>query len=405
MKKGINQLTKGTANFNLIGKAVINNYTFGIDKESRNGSDWIYNQMQLKVNTGEYGDIKSEMMGGYGSERDNVVYVHGRKDDNKDDFKNSFTIAWEDRFDEEVLKTIGDMCFITVGLEKDENEKVIYKKFLSQYDAITYIKEHLKDGEIVNVKGNLSYQIYNGSLSVKKEITSIALSSAEEKDFKAIFTQTLLVESDGVGKPNKETRTLPITAYVIDFANEFDGKNIIRMVNGKKKKGTNIPMVKEFDFKIGEDIEKVKKMVKYFKAKNKKVTEITVEGIFKQGGNLETQQVTLDDIPDDIKELIELGLYDEKEILDKQAFANGANKSPEEMLIIRPRVNMVGDEGSRTPQMAVEPDKYNEDDLYIDNVLEVNGAKFDILEDEAEDIEEETEVEEDDIFSDEDWDF
>ena len=206
-------------------------------------------------------------------------------------------------------------------------------------------------------------------------------------------------------KPNKETRTLPITAYVVDFANEFDGKNIIRMVNGKKKKGTNIPMVKEFDFKIGEDIEKAKKMVKYFKAKNKKVTEITVEGIFKQGGNLETQQVTLDDIPDDIKELIELGLYDEKEILDKQAFANGANKTPEEMLIIRPRVNMVGDDGNKTPQMAVDPDKYNEEDLYIDNVLEVNGAKFDTSEGEVEDLTEETEVEEDDIFSDDDWDF
>lgn len=404
MAKEINQLTKGTANFNLIGGANVTNYTFTMDKESQK-SDWIYNQMQLKVNTGEYGDIKSEMMGGYGSERDNVIYVHGRKDDNKDDFKNSFTIAWEDRFDEEVLKTIGDMCFITVGLEKDENEKVVYKKFLSQYDAIEYIKEHLKDGEIINVKGNLSYQIYNGNLSIKKEITSIALSGAEEKDFKATFTQTLLVESDGVGKPNKETRTLPITAYVVDFANEFDGKNIIRMVNGKKKKGTNIPMVKEFDFKIGEDIEKAKKMVKYFKAKNKKVTEITVEGIFRQGGNLETQQVTIDDIPDDIKELIELGLYDEKEILDKQAFANGANKSPEEMLIIRPKVNMVGDEGNKTPQMAVDPDKYNEEDLYIDNVLEVNGAKFDILDDEVEDIEEENEVEEDDIFSDDDWDF
>lgn len=404
MAKEINQLTKGTANFNLIGRANITNYTFTMDKESQK-SDWIYNQMQLKVHTGEYGDIKSEMMGGYGSERDNVIYVHGRKDDNKDDFKNSFTIAWEDRFDEEVLKTIGDMCFITVGLEKDENEKVVYKKFLSQYDAIEYIKEHLKDGEIINVKGNLSYQIYNGNLSIKKEITSIALSGAEEKDFKATFTQTLLVESDGVGKPNKETRTLPITAYVVDFANEFDGKNIIRMVNGKKKKGTNIPMVKEFDFKIGEDIEKAKKMVKYFKAKNKKVTEITVEGIFRQGGNLETQQVTIDDIPDDIKELIELGLYDEKEILDKQAFANGTNKSPEEMLIIRPKVNMVGDEGNKTPQMAVDPDKYNEEDLYIDNVLEANGAKFDIPDDEVEDIEEENEVEEDDIFSDDDWDF
>ena len=164
-------------------------------------------------------------------------------------------------------------------------------------------------------------------------------------------------------------------------------------------------MSKEFNFRIGEDIEKAKKMVKYFKAKNKKVTEITVEGIFKQGGELETQQVTIDDIPDDIRELIELGLYDEKEILDKQAFANGNNKAPEEMLILRPRINMVGDDGNKTPQMAVDSDKYNEDDLYIDNVLEINGAKFEEVEDESEDeIMDEAENDED-IFNDEDWDF
>ena len=405
MAKEINQLTKSVSNFVIVGKANVTQYTFGLNQESKK-SDWIYNQMNLKVDTGVNGSIKSEMMGGYGSERNNVVFVHGKKDDGKDDFKNSFTIAWEDRFDEEILKTVGDRCFITVGLEKGEDDKVIYKKFLSQYDAIEYINKHLKDGDVVNVKGDIKYQLYNGTLSVKKEVTSIVLSSAKEEDFRATFTQTLLVESDGIGKPNKETRTLPITAYVVDFSNEFDGKQIVRMVNGKKKKGLNIPMVKEFDFKIGEDVEKAKRMVKYFKAKNKRVTEITVEGIFKQGGGLETQQVTIDDIPEDIRELIELGLYDEKEILDKQAFANGGNKAPEEMLILRPRVNMVGDDNNKSPQIAYEPDKYNEDDLFIANILEVNNAKFDDEEEQEEEFVEETDTEDDDdIFEDEDWDF
>lgn len=404
MAKEINQLTKGTSQFNLVGKANVTQYTFGLDQESKK-SDWVYNQMNLKVDTGVNGSIKSEMMGGYGSERANVVFVHGKKEDGRDDFKNSFTIAWEDRFDEEILKTVGDRCFITVGLEKDEENKVIYKKFLSQYDAIKYINEHLKDGDVVNIKGDIKYQLYNGALTVKKEVTSLALSSAKEEDYRATFTQTLLVESDGIGKPDKETRTLPITAYVVDFANEFDGKQIIRMVNGKKRKGTNIPMIKEFNFKIGEDVEKAKRMVKYFKAKSRKVTEITVEGIFRQGGGLETQQVTIDDIPEDIRELIELGLYDEKEILDKQAFANGGSKAPEEMLILRPRVNMVGDDNNKSPQIAYEPDKYNEDDLFIANVLEVNGAKFD-EEEEFEEIVEEVDTEDnDDIFEDEDWDF
>lgn len=402
MAKEINKINKGAANFNLVGKAVVDTYTYGINKESQK-SDWIYNQLGLKVNCGEYGKIKSEAMGGYGSERQNFVYVHGIDTDGKDDFKNSFTIAWEDRFDEDILKTVGERCFLTVGLERDTDGKVIYKKFLTQYDMIEYIKENLKDGDIVNVKGNLSYQLYNEKLTVKKEITSIALSSAEEKDFKATFTQTILTESGSVGKPNKETRTVPIDSYIVDFSKEFDGKKIVRMVNGKKKEGLNIPLAKTFDFQIGEDVEKSKKMVRHFKAKNKKVTEITVEGIFKQGNGLDTQQVTLDDIPDDIKELIELGLYDEKEILDKQAFANGSNKSPEEMIITRPKVNTSGDEGNKILGVAVDTDKYNEDDLFIENVLEINGAKFDETEEaEVEELEEE---QENDPFDDEDWDF
>ena len=45
-------------------------------------------------------------------------------------------IAWDDRLDEDVLEEVGDLCFITVGLERGADGKVIYKKFISQYDAI-----------------------------------------------------------------------------------------------------------------------------------------------------------------------------------------------------------------------------------------------------------------------------
>ena len=65
----------------------------------------------------------------------------------KDDFSDDgrITVAWEDRLNENVLKEIGDMCFINVGLEKDKNGKTFYKNFLSEYDAIAYIKEHLEE--------------------------------------------------------------------------------------------------------------------------------------------------------------------------------------------------------------------------------------------------------------------
>lgn len=407
MAKEINQVLRGTSTFNLVGKAIVNSYTFSMDKESKSGSDWVYNQMQLKVKTNE-GDIQAEMMGGYGSARKNQVYVHGTKvnDNGKtvDDFKNSFVIDWEDRFDEEILEKVGERCFINVGIEKDENGKVVYKKFLSEYDAIQYIESGLKDGDVVNVKGDLSYQMYNGNLSVKKNIRSIVLSNKEEKDFKATFTQTILTDNSSLGKPDKETRTLPIDCYIVDFSKEFDGKKIIRMVNGKKKEGLNIPMPKTFDFRIGEDLEKAKKMVKYFKAKNKKVSEITVDGIFTKGGNLETVQVTIDDVPEDIKELIELGMIDETEVLEKIAFANGGNKKPEQMIILRPHVDMVANGDQKTPSLAVVSDKYNEDDLMIENVLEVNGARFEDEEQPELDLEDDSPFgTEDDTEDDIDW--
>ena len=374
----LTEVKKGISTFNLIGKAKVSDFTFSLDQESQKpNSDWVYSKINLGVDCGVNGIIYADMMGGYGSDRDNYVYVHGVDKDGKDDYDNNFKIDWEDRFDETIFDTIGNNCFITVGLEKDENGKTIYKKFLSEYDAIDYINDNLQDGTIINVKGNLQYQKYNDKLSVKKNITSIVLSKAEEDKFKATFTQTLLVESDAVGKPDKDTMTVPVIATLIEYMKKFDDKKVFNSKTNKQ--GMNLPIMKEFYVQINEeDKNKTALLLKQFKAKSKKVTEIVVDGIFTRGA-LETTEVKEDDIPDDIKELIEMGVIDKEDVLGKMAFANGGNK-PERMIITNPNIKMIEVDGGKRPSINRVADKYTQDDINPILVIE----QFGYFEDEIE---------------------
>ncbi|MBY6838675.1 hypothetical protein [Clostridium botulinum] len=389
-EKVLTQLKKGTSSFNLIGKAKVSDFTFKLDVESsKEDSDWIYNQMNLGVECGEYGTIYCDLMGGYGSDRENKVYVHGKTEEGKDDFKSNFTIDWEDRFDEEVLKSVGDVCFIKVKL--DENEE---KKFISQYDAIKYINDNLEEDTIVNVKGNLEWSKYNDTIQAKKTITSIVLSKAEEKDFKATFIQTVLLDKDSIGKLDKETRTIPINTYIVEnIRGSFDGKSLVHKKGGKIVKSMNLPLPKTFNFLVGEDVEQAKKMLKVFKSKGKGVTQLGINGYFSRGG-VNTVSVTEDDIPDDIKELIDLGYVNKDEILGQIALKNGGKK-PEQLFIKSPHIKYSG-EDIKMPSVDRIDSLYEEDDINVAMILESIGAN-----EEDESIEAVIEDKEDDEDSDE----
>lgn len=350
--------------FTLIGEARINkDYTYKLDEKSEK-SDWIYNSLNLGVYCGEkYGTVYTELMGGYGAERDNVIYVHGKDEDGRDDFENKFTIDWEDRFDDNILETIGDLCFMTVGLEKYESksknseskeEKVYYKKFLSAYDMIQYINENLDDGMVINVKGNLKYSQYNGNTQVKKEINSLVLSKVEDPaDYKAKFLQTMLLTKDSVGKTDKKTGVTPIYAKVLDYVKEYKGKEVKQ----------NIPYSKSFEYEMDLDNPEMNKKVidKVFKV-SKDVTEITFEGDLIEGGA--TVIPTEDDLPDDIKTLIEIGVYSLEEAIEKCTVNSGREKR---MVIRKPHIKMTEDkEGVKTPVLQKFERKYTEDDLILD---------------------------------------
>jgi hypothetical protein len=352
------ELKKGRATFNLIGEVKINDYTFKLDEQSQN-SDWVYNAMNLGVNCGNGNIVYAEMMGGYGSERDNVVYVHGVKENESgkmiDDYDNRFTIDWDDRLDEDMFELIGDNCFITIGIEKDIKDKTVTKKFLSAYDAIEYLSEHLEDGMVVNVKGNLKYSEYDGKVQVKKEITSIFLSKADSEDkYKATFTQTVLADVNSIGKLDKEKASFPIDAYVVDYVGKIDGKQI-------KK---NVAFTKTFELEVDkEKPENTKKLLnKLFKPEKKNyLVEVTVEGDLIEGQSI--VDITEDDIPEDIKDLIDMGAYTLEEAMAKCAGAVGGNSREKRMIIRKPSITYVGKDDDRKPVISIDKQKYLESDL------------------------------------------
>ena len=408
-QKELTPLKKGTSTFNLVGRAIVNDYTFGLDKNSSK-SDWIYNQMRLSVDCGEDGKFTAESMGGYGASRQNKVYVHGRKQNDAgrevDDFDNRFEIDWEDRLDEDNFDVIGDMCFFEVGLEKDTNDKTVSKKFLTQYDMIQYISDNIEDGMIVNIKGNITYSEYEGTPQINREVKSIFLSSATEDKFRASFIQTMLVDIDSVEKPDKETKTISVLPAVVEYTREFNEKQVFgkdKRGNIKDRPGMMLPLRKQFFIRYtDETLDKVKKLLKIMRPKKKgTVNEITVEGRFnKMGETLDTKEVTLDDLDDETREMIEAGYLDEKEILDKIAFSQGGSKKPDMMVITKPHLKITTTGEGENKKTVTSLDKkegiYTEDDIDTLEVINYFGRLGNEEEDDEEpqeDVSEDTEAE------------
>lgn len=382
-------LKKGKATFNLIGRVKVTDKTFNLDNSYDSG--WTDNSMYVGVDCGNGNTVYAEMRSGFFPDKDNVIRAYSK--DEKDDAgkSKSVEIAWEDRLDESLYDSISDSSFLTVGVEKDVKDKTVYKKFLTAYDAVEYLNEHLEDGMIVNVKGTIGYNEYEGNVSAKKEITSIVLSKIDdEADFKATFSQTILVDSKSIGKKNDDKGTMELAAYVVDYVGKpkIDGEKI------EVKKNVTYP--KTFEVAINENPEITAKMLqRFFKPKKGKITEITVTGNLVEGGS--TVNITEDDIPDDIKELIEMGLYSEEEAEKKIAAGNGNRER--RMIIVKPDIIYVGTGDDRKPTVAFEDGKYDEDDLYFYEQALLDAGTEPSSDNDTDSESEETSSEDDDLLA------
>lgn len=348
-------LKKGKASFNLIGRVKRTDKSFNLNNTYDSG--WTDNSMYIGVDCGNGNVVYSEMRSGFFPDNESTIRAYSKDDKDENGKSKSVEIAWEDRLDESILDTVADTSLITVGVEKDVHGKTVYKNFLQAYDAVEYLDEYLEDNVVVNVKGNLGYSEYDGNVSVKKDITSIVLSKVEdENDFKATFSQTILIEPKCIGETLEEKGTIELDAYVVDYVGKpkVDGKKV------EVKK--NVVFPKTFEIEINENPEITAKMIKRFfdPKKRGQVNEITVAGKLVEGGS--TVTITKDDIPDDIKELIEMGVYSEDEAVKKIAVGGNGNRE-RRMIVVKPDIVYVGQGDDRKPTVAFEEGKYEEDDL------------------------------------------
>ena len=309
--------------------------------------------MNLGVDCGEsHGVIYSELMGGYSEVNANVIYAFGKREEDAKESK-QIVVAWDDRFNEEILEQIDDMSFVSVGLERTDKGNLFVKKFLSAYDAIAYVKDHLTEDMVVNVKGTIKYSKYNDAVQVRKNITSIVLSKVENPaDFKAAFTQSILIDKDSASLKSidKDKGVMYVDARVLDYVKE---------VNGIEVKG-QYPYNKQFEFEMdfSNEAQCKKIMEKLFKVK-KGIDQITFEGEFIEGGAVVT--ATLADLPDDIKELVEMGVFTEEEACAK-CTANGSKER--RMVLKKPLIRLVGDD--KIPVIQRFENRYEEEDLILD---------------------------------------
>ena len=341
------------SNFVFVGNAIVNDKTFELDLESEK-SDWIYNRMNLGVDCGEKSGLCfCEMMGGYGSERDNVIKVFGKDEEGKDDFNTQIEIDWEDRFDEDIIKDTAKGSLITVGLEKTTDDKTYYKNFLSAYDAIAYINEHLKQDMTIRVSGKIKYEYYNGNVYVKKIADNIVLSNKEKEDFEATFKQTILLTKDSIGVDNKAKGVFLVNAKVLEYFKSINGYE----VTGKKK---FIPIPKTFeyavDFEKPEMVDKVKQML--FSVR-REVTQITFNGKFVESGA--TVKTTIDDLDDDIKDMIEAGIYSLEDALEDASQNGGVDRR---MILTKPLLNKASAEEKTKATIKKIEKAYKEQEMY-----------------------------------------
>jgi hypothetical protein len=394
------ELKKKESDFKIVGKAIVNDFTFKLDEQSQNNENYIYHSLGLRVDVGDGNQVYSGLMGGYDTKEPRDIYVHGRKgDDNKqDDFQNKFQVGWDERFDEDIIKKVGRKCYFTAGLEKDDNDKTIYKNFLHEYDFISYVSEHLKNDMWVNVSGNFTYEPYNSNVNRKKQINRIIMLDyqfievekgkgsfeqitneedlkkhiendkkvfnskgkkfiskefgdfeLDESGFYAVGKQRFLFDTDSIGKKDTERDVVDITGYVVDYLYKV----------GSQKIKKNILFEQTLQLPLSKYGDKVDKILKFYFTPKEKNGTVWLGVGFNIVEGAETTLSSIEDLPEDLQEQLECGLLTEEEALARCTTGDKEQKIVFQKILTQ---NVEDANGDKQPVSIRDYDEYTIDD-------------------------------------------
>ncbi len=200
---------------------------------------------------------------------------------------------------------------------------------------------------VVNISGNVEYSVYNDEVQSRKKIKNIYLSKKPKEEYKATFTQTILLNKDSIDK-KIENDEVTIYAQVPEYVGKIG--------NTPVKKTLVFPQTYTIPLTDGTK----KLMTKYMKAKKGKITEITMEGEYKS--SVVVGEVNEDELSPDMKELVDMGLFTLEDAMEKQNQVIKGDRGTEVLMLRKPHVKKGQGENSGVIINYVL-DKYDETDL------------------------------------------
>ncbi|MGL6174852.1 MAG: hypothetical protein ACRC1P_09645 [Cellulosilyticaceae bacterium] len=350
-----------------------------LQTKGKNNVNWVMNKLNLRLDDGQGGSFFMNTQDGFDIIKGKDLYM-------QDQDGNQLVIKFGDRTNEHVLERIADRSFIKVGYDvatiKDENGREypgwLYKQFTCVFDMIGWLKEVLEEDMLVKFSGSLRMNTYNGETNYQYEIQRAYIQQKGKElpeGFKGLeagfnFTQTMLLDENSVDISKlDEEGVVCVTGYIYTLENKKDAKGGKVTYKDDEGKARNVKVPKVFPMQYvvrGEDEKKketVKKLVeKFLMVEEGTVKKITMNGKFKQG--FIKKSLTEADLTEEMRELIELGLYDMEEVLKM----NSGGDRVKELSLHRPLIEKDKDGNLK---LDIDVKTYVPDDIHM-NLVELD---------------------------------
>jgi hypothetical protein len=265
-------------------------------------AEYLNSRVNFAIKTSDTNMIFVELSGGY-----KRLSPQDIKTMDKD--KNKMEVKWSDRKNPEILKDVANWRAVRINLQDsslDDCQKFLCSIGSSCYDAVEYLKTTLQDGTRVYISGNKEYSRYKNKegqwrIGIKYIPNIIRLAKDDEED-KAEGVESFIFDKDswdeGVLKTEKKV-------YINGYTTCYD-----RTI-GEKGETIFIPVMytlncEALDFENEQHTRIFNYFKDCFKASKKEYKATQWHCYIKRGFNM--QEITMDDLNEDQKIQIQIGL-------------------------------------------------------------------------------------------------
>lgn len=237
----------------------------------------------------------------FGAEQDSIF--------TRDTENESITIDWEDRFDSEVIDSVASYRKHILNVDGNREE------FITDFDFVNAIVDNISniEGKTFTLTGQIRKNIYNGKVIDRFQIQNMYESGEDAKLGLRIEMNPFFWNKDGIDVSDfDETRKIVIDGYTSEYIDkENNGVYVPQRVvlDCKKIDFDNEKHMMILNYKLKQiGLEYIEGKVKIKKSSYKSDNYKKVNLIINYMNGAEASEFSIDDLTDNQREAVELGL-------------------------------------------------------------------------------------------------